>query len=228
MLTGRFHEKPRLLWALRHVNLTCHRGQTLGVVGHNGAGKSTLCLVLARILAVDEGKAVIRGHTTPLFGLGTGFNPELTGRANIYLYAAFLGIPRKAIAAKMDEIVEFSELGDFIDEPLFAYSTGMRARLGFSVAAILEPEILILDEVLAVGDRAFRAKSRARIIQMMHQSKLIIIVSHSTEFLRRTCSHCLWLDHGQSLQFGEAGPVLDAYEEATGGAAANLESDIED
>lgn len=225
LLTGRMHDKPRVLWALRKVNLTCHRGQTVGVVGANGAGKSTLCLVLARILVPDEGTAIIRGKTTPLFGLGTGFNNQISGRANIYLYAAFLGIPRRIVDAKMDEMIAFSELGEFIDEPIFTYSTGMRGRLGFSVAAILEPEILILDEVLGAGDRAFRAKSRARITQMMQQSKLIIIVSHSTDFLRKTCTHCLWLDHGLPRMYGPAGDVLKAYEASSGGAEAAIGDD---
>lgn len=219
LLTGRFHAKPRVLWALRNINLTFHRGQTIGIVGPNGAGKSTLCLVLARILTPDEGQAIVRGQTTPLFGLGTGFNPDLTGRANIYLYAAFLGIPRRELDGKIDDIINFAEIGDFIDEPLFTYSTGMRARLGFSVAAILEPEILILDEVFAVGDRMFRAKSRKQIMSMMRKSKLIVIVSHSTAFLRRTCTHCLWLDRGECKMFGEAAKVLTAYEAATGGVA---------
>src|SRR5688572_22005211 len=132
----RRYEPANVLWALRHINLSLHKKQALGVVGHNGAGKSTLCLVLARILMADEGEAIVRGRTTPLFGLGTGFNLQLTGRANIYLYAAFLGIPRAKVSSQIDAIIEFSELGDFIDEPLFTYSTGMRARLGFSVAAM--------------------------------------------------------------------------------------------
>lgn len=221
----RRHERPAVLWALRHINVSLHRKQALGVVGHNGAGKSTLCLVLARILMADEGRAIVRGRTTPLFGLGTGFNPQLTGRANINLYAAFLGIPRASVQRQMDAIIRFSELDDFIDEPLFTYSTGMRARLGFSVAAILEPEILILDEVLAVGDRAFQAKSRARMMEMIQQSKLIVLVSHSVSLLRKICTHCIWLDHGQQRMFGPAGEVLEAYEQSTGGPLAEGDDD---
>lgn len=225
LLRGKHNQPPRVLWALRHISLTCHRGQTIGIVGHNGAGKSTLCLALARILTPDEGQITVRGKTTPLFGLGTCFNNNLTGRDNIHLYAAFLGIPKNVVAQKIRHIIEFSELGEFIDEPMFTYSTGMRARLGFSVAAILEPEILILDEVLGTGDRQFRAKSRAKILEMMAQSKLIFIVSHMTGFLWKTCTHCLWLDHGQCKMFGEARPVLRAYENATGGATEEDESD---
>lgn len=228
LLTGRFHDKPRVLWALRNVSAKFYKGQTVGIVGHNGAGKSTLCLVLSRILAADEGEATIRGKTTPLFGLGKGFNADQTGRANIFLYAAFLGIPRKQLLCKLDEIIAFSELGDFIDEPIFTYSSGMRGRLGFSVAAILEPEILILDEVLGPGDRQFRAKSRARIREMMEQSRLIVIVSHMLSFLRKTCTHCLWLDHGQVRMFGETELVLDAYEDATGGRSWDADDDDDD
>jgi ABC-type polysaccharide/polyol phosphate transport system ATPase subunit len=218
LVTGRLGGPPPVLWALRGITFTCHEHEVLGIVGHNGAGKSTLCLVLAQILTPDEGTAHIRGRVSTLLTLGAGFNRELTGRANIQLYAAFLGIPREELDRKMERIIEFSELGDFIDEPVRAYSTGMRARLGFSVAATLEPEILILDEVLAVGDRAFRAKSRQRILDMMAASRLIVIVSHSTNFLREVCTHCLWLDHGTMKQFGPAGEVLKAYERAMGGA----------
>ena len=229
LLRGRLHEPPRVLWALRNLNLTCHRGQTIGIVGHNGAGKSTLCLALARILTPDEGQITVRGKTTPLFGLGTCFNGNLTGRDNIQLYSAFLGIPKSIVSQKLQQIIDFSELGDFIDEPMFTYSNGMRARLGFSVAAMLEPEILILDEVLGTGDRQFRAKSREKILEMMAQSKLILIVSHMTGFLWKTCTHCLWLDHGQCKMFGEARPVLRAYEQATGGpAASGPEEDADD
>jgi len=225
LLRWRFHEKPRVHWALRGLSAEFHHGQTVGVVGHNGAGKSTLCSVLARILDPDEGTAIIRGHATPLFGLGTGFNSKQSGRANIYLYAAYLGIPRAEIKRKMADIIAFSELGEFIDEPIFTYSTGMRGRLGFSVAAILEPKILILDEVLSAGDRAFRAKSRARMMEMMAQSSLIVIVSHSSAFLRKICTHCLWLDHGRQKMFGEARKVLNAYDLALGGRDADAADD---
>ena len=209
--------QSRQLWALRGVELKCHEGQTLGIVGHNGAGKSTLCLVLAGILTPDEGQVKIRGKVSTLFSLGAGFNKELSGRDNIELYAAFLGIPRSEVATKTDEIVEFSELGDFVDEPVGHYSSGMRARLAFSVASTMHPEILLLDEILGVGDRAFRAKSQRRIQEMMAASRLIVIVSHAMDFLRSVCTHCLWLDHGQVKGYGPAGEILDAYEAATGG-----------
>lgn len=219
--------KREVLWALRNINLTLHEGQTVGVVGHNGAGKSTLCLVLAQILTPDVGSAIVRGKVSTLLTLGAGFNQDLSGRANIMLYAAFLGIPRDVLAAKMPEIIEFSELGDFIDQPMRAYSRGMRTRLGFAVATELDPEILILDEVLAVGDQKFRAKSRKRMQEMMDRSRLIVVVSHSTSLLRQVCTHTLWLNKGHVEQFGEADEVLTAYSRAMGGDEASADEDPE-
>lgn len=204
-------ERPKLKWALRDVDLTCHSGQTLGVVGHNGAGKSTLCLAIAGILDPDEGTVDIRGRVCPLLGLGTGFNKDLTGRENIRTYAAFLGIKRRELDRLMPEIIDFSELGEAIDRPIRGYSSGMRARLGFSVATAVEPDVLILDEVLAVGDAPFRAKSRARLKQLMRRSRLIVIVSHSVPFLRSTCTHAVWLEEGRVRAHDEAARVLDDY-----------------
>ena len=199
-------------WALRNVNFVCREGESWGIIGHNGAGKSTLCLMLASILTPDEGVATVRGKVSALVTLGAAFNKALTGRDNIQLYAAYLGIPAKVLAAKMDEIIDFSELQEFIDEPIRNYSTGMRARLGFAVATSLDPEILILDEVLSVGDRGFRVKSQKRIKSMMKRSKCILTVSHSTSFLRAITTHCLWLDRGSVHMMGPASEVLDAYE----------------
>jgi ABC-type polysaccharide/polyol phosphate transport system ATPase subunit len=221
LLSGGLGSKHETLWALRHVTFDCHEGQVVGVVGPNGAGKSTLCLTLARILTPDEGEAQIHGHVSSLLTLGAGFNRNLSGRANIQLYAAFLGISRRRLEQKMQDIIAFSELGDFIDEPVRSYSTGMRARLGFSVVTTLDPEILVLDEVLSVGDRAFRAKSEKRMREMMDQSKLIVIVSHSSSLLREICTHCLWLERGRMRAWGEAMPVLDAYDEEMGGTDAD-------
>jgi ABC-type polysaccharide/polyol phosphate transport system ATPase subunit len=220
LLRWRPRRPAPLLWAVRGASFTAQEGQTLGIIGPNGAGKSTLCLVLARIFTPDEGTVTVQGRLT----LGAGFNRDLSGRANIQLCGAFLGIPRTTMEQKINEIIDFSELGNFIDEPIRHYSGGMRSRLGFSVAAALDPEILILDEVLAVGDRSFRAKSQQRLEEMMAQSKLIVIVSHALDFLREICTHCLWLERGRPVQCGEAGAVLDAYEQSpsarVGGDAA--------
>jgi ABC-2 type transport system ATP-binding protein len=226
LLSGRLSARHELLWALRHVTFDCYEGQALGVVGPNGAGKSTLCLALARILTPDEGQANIHGQVSSLLTLGAGFNRDLSGRANIQLYAAFLGIPRRRLEQKMEDIIEFSELGDFIDEPVRAYSTGMRARLGFSVVTTLDPEILVLDEVLSVGDRAFRAKSEQRMREMMKQSKLIVIVSHSSALLRQICTHCLWLVRGGTRMYGEADEVLEAYNKSMGGVDVDPLADV--
>lgn len=222
LLSGGLATKHEMLWALRHITFDCHEGQVVGVVGPNGAGKSTLCLALARILTPDEGEARIHGNVSSLLTLGAGFNRNLSGRANIQLYAAFLGISRRKLEGKMRDIIDFSELGDFIDEPVRSYSTGMRARLGFSVVTTLDPEILVLDEVLSVGDRAFRAKSEKRMREMMQQSKLIVIVSHSSSLLREICTHCLWLERGRLRMWGEARAVLEAYDEEMGGTDADL------
>jgi ABC-type polysaccharide/polyol phosphate transport system ATPase subunit len=213
VLTGRaLRDRSHMFWALRHVNLTCHEGDVLGIVGPNGAGKSTLCLVLAGILDPDEGHAAVRGRVSALLSLGAGLQKDLTGRENIILSAAFLGIPRRQLVHQLDRIIGFAELQDFIDEPVRTYSSGMRARLGFSVAASLQTEVLILDEVLSVGDIAFRRKSEQRIHEMIAASKLIIIVSHDLDLLRGLCTHCLWLDQGQVQAYGESAEVLTAFE----------------
>lgn len=206
-----------LLWALRGVSFRCHEGEILGIIGSNGAGKSTLCLALSKILTPDEGKVKVRGEVSTLLSLGAGFNRDLSGRENIYLNAAFLGLARREIESKMDEIIEFSELGEFIDQPIRFYSSGMKSRLGFSVAAALDPEILILDEVLSVGDRAFQRKSRKRLQGMMDRSRVIVLVSHQVHFLRELCTHCLWLEGGEVRAFGESEVVLGQYVEASGG-----------
>jgi len=218
LVGGGFRRDAPLLWALRGVTFQCHEGQILGVIGGNGAGKSTLCLALSKILMPDEGKVKVRGEVSTLLSLGAGFNRDLSGRDNIYLNAAFLGLPRRVIESKMEEIIEFSELGEFIDQPIRFYSSGMRSRLGFSVAAALDPEILILDEVLSVGDRAFQRKSRKRLKSMMDHSRVIVLVSHQVEFLRELCTHCLWLERGELRGFGKADEVLDQYMTASGGA----------
>ena len=224
LLGGGLRRAPRVLWALRDVSFACHEGEILGVVGANGAGKSTLCLALSQILLPDEGRVVVRGRVSTLLTLGAGFNRDLSGRENILLNGAFLGIPRRRIDEKLDEIVAFSELGEFIDQPVRFYSSGMRARLGFSIASALDPEILILDEVLSVGDRSFRAKSQRRIEEMMAQSRLIVIVSHATSFLRTLCTHALWLHGGRLRGCGEAKAVLDAFEAEVGGPGADVDA----
>jgi ABC-type polysaccharide/polyol phosphate transport system ATPase subunit len=213
VLTGRaWRDRSQKFWALRNVDLACREGEVLGIVGPNGAGKSTLCLVLAGILDPDEGEVSVRGRVSAILSLGAGFAKDLSGRENIYLNAAFLGIPRPEIERQISEIIEFGELEEFIDQPVRTYSNGMRARLGFSVATTLEPEVLILDEVLSVGDIAFREKSRRRMEEMIVSSKLIIIVSHDMPLLRSLCTHCLWLADGRVRGYGAAETVLTEFE----------------
>ena len=227
LLLGQVRRSAPVIWALREVSFSCDEGQIVGIVGPNGAGKSTLCLALSQILTPDEGTVEVDGKVSTLLTLGAGFNRDLTGRENIYLNAAFLGIPRPVIEDKIDGIIAFSELGEFIDQPTRFYSSGMRSRLGFAVASSLDPEILILDEVLSVGDRRFRRKSQERMEAMMSKSKAILIVSHSTVFLRSLCTHCVWLEKGRLRGFGPAAEILDAYEAASGGPAdPDLESEV--
>jgi len=223
-LVSGLRNRAPVIWALRGVDLECHEGEVVGVIGPNGAGKSTLCLVLSGILEPDEGRAKIDGHVSTLLTLGAGFNRELSGRDNILLNAAFLGIPRREALAQMERIVEFADLGEFIDQPIRFYSNGMRSRLGFAIATSMDPEILVLDEVLSVGDRTFRAKSQARIEEMMANSRLIVIVSHSTSFLRTVCTHVLWLEKGAVRRYGKADEVLSAYEEEMGGIDPGLDA----
>ena len=214
LLMWRVDNRARRHWALQGVSFDCHEGDAVGIVGHNGAGKSTLCRVLSGILPPDSGSVQVRGEVTPLLNLGAGFNPDLTGRLNVYLYASFLGISRREMDRRMNEIIEFSGLGQFIDQPVRWYSSGMKSRLSFSVAATLDPKILILDEILSAGDREFRSKSRARMLEMMRHSRLLLIVSHSTGFLREMCNRVLWLDHGRVRRFGPAVEVIKEYDNA--------------
>ena len=197
--------------ALDDVSLTVKRGETLGLIGRNGAGKSTLLKVISGILRPTEGSVAVHGNVVPMLELGSGFDPELSGRENIFLNGAILGYSKEFLDARYDEIVAFSELGPFIDSPIRNYSSGMMARLAFSVASVLEPEILIVDEILAVGDAAFQEKSRARMMEMMGGGTTVLFVSHSLAQIREMCSRVLWLEHGRVKMEGSTNEVCDAY-----------------
>ena len=199
------------LWALRGIELTVHRGETLGIVGRNGAGKSTLLKVISRVMKPTAGRAAINGTVAPILELGTGFDYELTGLENVYLNALLLGRSRSEIRDKVDDIVDFSGLGDFIRAPIRNYSSGMLARLGFSIATAWLPDILILDEVLSVGDAAFTAKCEERIRRFHDAGITVLMVSHSPEAIRKNCSRCIWLDAGQLRAQGATEEVLAAY-----------------
>ena len=197
--------------ALEHVSFSVHRGETLGLIGHNGAGKSTMLKVISGILKPTEGSVVTKGNVVPMLELGSGFDMDLTGRENIFLNGAILGYTEEFLREKYDDIVAFSELGQFIDVPIRNYSSGMLARLAFSVASLVEPEILIVDEILSVGDASFQEKSRARMMELMGGGTTVLFVSHSLEQIREMCKHVVWLEHGQVKMIGTTDEVCDAY-----------------
>lgn len=198
-------------WAVRNVTLVLPRGKTLGIIGENGSGKSTILKLITRILEPTSGRVEVNGRVSALIELGAGFHPDLSGRENIYLNGSILGIDRRAMDRKFDEIVSFSELERFIDTPVKHYSSGMYARLGFSVAIAVDPDILIVDEVLSVGDESFQRKCGARINEFRRAGKTIILVSHDLRSIRRMCDHVLWLQHGVTRGAGPAGRVIRQY-----------------
>lgn len=203
----------RKVKALQDVSLEVAQGEAYGVIGRNGAGKSTLLRVISGILRPTGGRVQVWGRPTPLLGVGAGFNPELTGRENVYLYSSILGRPQAQTERLYQAIVEFAELTDFIDSPVRTYSSGMVARLGFSVAMAERPEILLVDEVLAVGDEPFRAKCSARFEEFRSQGTTVVIVTHSLQELESICSRALWLHNGHVASQGEPGEVVEAFRE---------------
>lgn len=204
--------KSEELWALSDVSFELEKGDVLGIIGHNGAGKSTLLKVIAGIMKPTEGEVQRGGNVVPMLELGSGFDFELTGRENIYLNGAILGYSEEFLNSKFQEIVDFSELGGFVESPLRTYSSGMLARLAFSVACVVEPEILIVDEILSVGDADFQEKSRARMMELMNGGTTVFFVSHSLEQIREMCNKVLWLEHGVVQAFGEAEDICRRYE----------------
>lgn len=198
-------------WALKDVTFSVKKGDRVGILGTNGAGKSTLLKVIAGVLKPTEGRVITRGRIVPLLELGAGFDKQYTGRENIYLYGSVLGYSRSFINEKYDEILDFSELGEFIDVPIKNYSSGMKARLGFSIATVVNPEILILDEVLAVGDARFRKKSSDKIKSMMSSGVTVLFVSHSIAQVQDICNKAIILKKGRLVDYGDVDPVLERY-----------------
>ncbi|NTV63265.1 MAG: ABC transporter ATP-binding protein [Oscillochloris sp.] len=198
-------------WAVRDVSFSIEQGQSLGLVGHNGAGKSTILKLMTRILEPTSGIVRTNGRIAALLELGSGFHPELSGRENIFLYGSLMGLGRAEMQARLPEIIAFADIGDFIDTEIKHYSSGMYTRLGFAVATAVDPDILITDEVLAVGDESFQRKCMERIYHFRRVGKTIIFVSHALEVVRSLCDVAVWLNHGEMLASGQAGDVIDAY-----------------
>lgn len=202
---------PDSFHALKNVSFSIENGESVGIVGSNGAGKSTLLSLITRLVPPTTGKVLVNGRVAALLELGAGFHPDLTGEENIRLNASLLGFSRKQAADLYDSILDFSELHEFIHEPLRTYSNGMKLRLGFSVAVNLEPQILIIDEVLAVGDQDFQAKCVDKIYEIRNQGRTILCVSHATGVLENLCTRAIWLDHGQLVMDGSLREVAAAY-----------------
>ena len=200
-------------WALTDISFTVEKGDRVGVLGFNGAGKSTLLKVIAGVLKPTKGSVKVNGVIAPMLELGAGFDMNYSGKENIFLYGATMGYPRKFIEEKYDQIVEFSELKDFIEVPVKNYSSGMRARLGFAIATAVEPEILILDEGLSVGEAKFRKKSEAKIRSMFDKGITVLFVSHSTEQILNICNKAIILDHGKLIAQGDAKEICNKYNE---------------
>lgn len=198
-------------WALRNLSFEVRRGEVIGIIGHNGAGKSTLLKSISRIIEPTEGSIERKGRIVPMLELGSGFDYELTGMENVYLNGAVLGFTRKFIKEHYQEIVDYSEIGDFISMPLKTYSSGMIARLAFSIATMVKPEILIVDEILSVGDERFQEKSYQRMMTLMQGGTTVLFVSHNIKQIRQMCNRVLWLDHGKMRMCGDAEEVCTAY-----------------
>lgn len=200
--------------ALHGVSFEVGAGEAVGLVGPNGSGKSTTLALIAGVLQAEAGRVKVQGHVCPLLELGAGFHYDLTGRENIVLNGILLGLTRRDVMAKLDDIVEFSELEEFLDQPVRTYSSGMVARLGFSIAVHLDPDILLIDEILAVGDLHFQAKCREKIQWFKNRNTTIVLVSHSTSDIRQLCDRVLWLDHGKLIGEGRPDEIIPLYEQS--------------
>ena len=209
----RQNKKKNEFWALKDVNFKINKGEVVGFIGSNGAGKSTLLKVVAGVMKPTKGSVAAYGNICPMIELGAGFDPQLTARENIYLNGAVMGYSKELIDSKFDEIVEFSELKDFLDVPVQNFSSGMTARLAFSIATIVDPEILIVDEILSVGDIAFQAKSEAKMLSMIGGGTTVLFVSHSLEQIKKLCDRVIWIEHGVVQKIGGK-DVCDEYKKA--------------
>jgi ABC-type polysaccharide/polyol phosphate transport system ATPase subunit len=217
---------PNHFWALRDVSFRVTHGESLAVIGPNGAGKSTLLQVLAGIIQPSEGSVEVIGDVSSLLTLGAGFDQDLSGRDNIRLAGAFLGIDHREMERRLPGIVEFADLGEFIDATIKTYSSGMRARLGFSIATAVDPDVLLIDEVLATGDAVFRAKSRQRIIELTRAAKAIVLVTHDMGWVTEFCNRAMLLDHGHVILEGDPAEVVKLHEERSERARIEREAEL--
>lgn len=205
--------RGKAFWALRDVSFSVRHGESLGVIGPNGAGKSTLLQVMAGIIMPSEGSMEVDGHVSSLLTLGVGFDADLSGVDNIRLAGAFMGLDHRVVEEKLPEIVSYAELGEFIDVPIKTYSSGMRARLGFAIATAVEPDILILDEVLSTGDAAFREKSKQRVAELVRDAKAIVLVTHDMNWVREYCNHAMLIEQGRIVAEGSPADVVALHQD---------------
>src|SRR5215213_7542521 len=219
-LRGRARSPRHEIWSLRDVSFTVDEGEAIGIIGANGAGKSTLLKIVSNITTPTEGRCRTRGRIGSLLEVGTGFHGELTGLENTYLNGAILGMTRRDVTRRLDEIIEFAGLAEFIDTPVKRYSSGMYLRLGFSIAAHLEADILVVDEVLAVGDTEFQRRCLGKMSEVEQSGRTVLFVSHDMEAMARLCSRTMWLDRGEVRATGATTEVIDAYIRSTGSGAA--------
>ncbi len=211
---GRLDKDPSgrvLVHALQNINFEINEGERVGLLGHNGAGKSTLLRVLSRVYHPQKGVAKMDGDVSSLIDLGLGINPEATGRENVFIRAALLGLSKSEVAARFDEIVAFSDLGEFIEMPVRTYSSGMQLRLAFAVSTVIQPEILLMDEWLSVGDENFKHKAEARLSNLVNSAKILVIASHDRELIEKTCTRVIWLEHGTVRMDADVKKVCSSY-----------------
>ena len=204
-------KKKDEFWALRDISFEVKKGEVIGLIGSNGAGKSTLLKIVSCVMKPTNGKVKVSGVISPMIELGAGFDMELTARENIFLNGAILGYSKQFLESKFDEIVEFSELKDFLDVPVKNFSSGMTAKLAFSIATIVDPEILIVDEILSVGDIKFQEKSKNKMLEMIKGGTTVLYVSHSLDSIRQLCDRVVWIEHGKMVKVGKTDEICDEY-----------------